>query len=161
MKLLFPNSSCHAARQPHRIVFLAHGELDKSSHFLKDTHSKKFLFAGKEIASDYLNTLKQQGVFVFQSKKIYPSCKEALEFLYSHNIYSLMVEGGARLIASFLQEKLADKLYLFLAPSIIGGDGKSWCSNLNLKTLQQQPKLKIKKTENCADDILVEAQFIF
>ena len=66
-----------------------------------------------------------------------------------------------RLIASFLQEKLADKLYLFLAPSIIGGDGKSWCSNLNLKTLQQQPKLKIKKTENCADDILVEAQFIF
>ena len=155
------NRNSHAARQPHRIVFLAHGELDKSCHFLKDTHSKKFLFAGKEIASDYLNTLKQQGVFVFQSKKIYPSCKEALEFLYSHNIYSLMVEGGARLIASFLQEKLADKLYLFLAPSIIGGDGKSWCSNLNLKTLQQQPKLKIKKTENCADDILVEAQFIF
>ena len=63
--------------------------------------------------------------------------------------------------ASALQEKLADKLYLFLAPSIIGGDGKSWCGNLNLKTLQQQPKLKIKKTENCADDILVEAQFIF
>ncbi len=147
--------------QPHRVVFLAHGKLDESSHFVSDTHSKRFLFAGKKVSAAYLKSLEQQGFFVCRSPKIYPSCKEALNFLYSHNVYSVMVEGGAELIASFLKEKLADRLYLFLAPSLIGAEGKSWCGVLQLDELKQQPKLKIQKIKTYKEDILLEAQFIF
>ena len=54
---------------------------------------------------------------IFQSKKI-KIVQRSMEFLSIPTIFiRYLVEGGARLIASFLQEKLADKLYLFLAPS--------------------------------------------
>ena len=154
------NRNSDALCQPHRIVFLAHGELDTSSHFFSDTHSKRFLFAGKQVSSEHLKSLEQQGVFVFQSQKIYSSCKEVLDFLYSQNVYSVMVEGGAKLISSFVREKLVDRLYLFLAPSLIGSEGKSWCGNLQLEELKEQPKLKIQKIKKYQEDILLEAQFI-
>ena len=71
-----------------------------------------------------------------------------------------MVEGGAKLISSFVREKLVDRLYLFLAPSLIGSEGKSWCGNLQLEELKEQPKLKIQKIKKYQEDILLEAQFI-
>ncbi|MBF0314373.1 MAG: bifunctional diaminohydroxyphosphoribosylaminopyrimidine deaminase/5-amino-6-(5-phosphoribosylamino)uracil reductase RibD [Oligoflexia bacterium] len=38
-------------------------------------------------------------------------------------ITSLFVEGGPTLLTSFLQQKLYDKVSIFIAPKIIGGDG--------------------------------------
>jgi GTP cyclohydrolase II len=44
-----------------------------------------------------------------------------LERLGELNIDSLMVEGGARIITSFLSERLVDHLVLTVAPKLIGG----------------------------------------
>ncbi len=54
---------------------------------------------------------------------------EVLACLQSENIYSIFVEGGASTYASFLNAKLVDRLYVFIAPKIIG-EGLSWTSNL-------------------------------
>lgn len=45
----------------------------------------------------------------------------ALEFLYERGIRSLMVEGGAKIITSFLKAGLADALVLTICPRMIGG----------------------------------------
>ncbi len=44
-----------------------------------------------------------------------------LESLASMGIRSLMVEGGARIITSFLNERLANYLVLTIAPVLVGG----------------------------------------
>ncbi len=46
---------------------------------------------------------------------------EILEVLYEKNISSILVEGGGKLINSFLQEKLFDEVILFTDKKIIGG----------------------------------------
>lgn len=45
----------------------------------------------------------------------------ALEALYARGIHSLMVEGGASVIAAFLSARLADAIVLTMAPLLIGG----------------------------------------
>ena len=45
----------------------------------------------------------------------------ALKEIYSRGIKSLMVEGGATVISSFLKAKLADAIILTIAPKLIGG----------------------------------------
>jgi diaminohydroxyphosphoribosylaminopyrimidine deaminase / 5-amino-6-(5-phosphoribosylamino)uracil reductase len=44
----------------------------------------------------------------------------ALDQLYQRGVRSVMVEGGAALITSFLCERLADRLAVCVAPKIIG-----------------------------------------
>jgi GTP cyclohydrolase II len=44
-----------------------------------------------------------------------------LDRLGEMNINSLMVEGGARIITSFLSERLVDQLILTVAPKLVGG----------------------------------------
>ena len=44
-----------------------------------------------------------------------------LELLYNLEIKSLMVEGGSTIIWNFLNKRLVDDLYLYMAPIIIGG----------------------------------------
>jgi len=49
--------------------------------------------------------------------------KELLAKLFSRGIYSLFVEGGAFTLGSFLKQKVADKIYIFIAKKIIGEQG--------------------------------------
>ena len=44
-----------------------------------------------------------------------------LERLGDLEINSLMVEGGAQIITSFLSERLVDHLILTIAPTLVGG----------------------------------------
>lgn len=78
--------------------------------------------------------------------------------LAKEGIDSLLVEGGGTLNFSFLMEKLADKVYAFIAPKLIGGEkaktaveGKGFA---RLEDAAQLKKLSYKKFKN---DLLIEA----
>lgn len=46
---------------------------------------------------------------------------ELLHELWKLGIHSLMVEGGARVITSFLQQQLVDRVIVTIAPILVGG----------------------------------------
>ncbi len=46
--------------------------------------------------------------------------KHAVRILYARGIDTLLVEGGSRVITSFLKERLVTKMYITVAPIIIG-----------------------------------------
>jgi 2,5-diamino-6-(ribosylamino)-4(3H)-pyrimidinone 5'-phosphate reductase len=46
---------------------------------------------------------------------------DLLEFLYNRGINTLLVEGGSTVIWNFLNKKLVDDFYVYMAPIIIGG----------------------------------------
>jgi diaminohydroxyphosphoribosylaminopyrimidine deaminase/5-amino-6-(5-phosphoribosylamino)uracil reductase len=48
---------------------------------------------------------------------------DTLKALAARGITRLLVEGGARLSASLMQQRLVDRLEWFRAPRMIGGDG--------------------------------------
>lgn len=81
-----------------------------------------------------------------------------LEFLLNQlgklEITSLMVEGGARINGSFFSKKLVDKIYLFLAPKIIGGDGAlSLIEGWGVSSVEQAIPIKSLVVENYGQDL--------
>jgi diaminohydroxyphosphoribosylaminopyrimidine deaminase/5-amino-6-(5-phosphoribosylamino)uracil reductase len=84
--------------------------------------------------------------------------KPLLEHLGQRPVTSLLVEGGAEIYASFLNEGLVDKLYLFYAPILIGGTkAKGMLGGLGPATVAEAVKVKSVKATRMRGDLLVEA----
>ncbi len=87
---------------------------------------RPIVVAADRAAFDRRRALEAQGTTVLTT----PSCKPdqshldlvvLLEQLHTESIRSVMVEGGARVITSFLQERLVDRLVITIAPVLVGG----------------------------------------
>lgn len=70
----------------------------------------------------------------------------------------LLVEGGGNTIATFIREKLADRLALFQAPVLLG-DGPAWVDGLNIGNLAQAPRIRVEQIDSIGPDRLVHGVF--
>jgi diaminohydroxyphosphoribosylaminopyrimidine deaminase/5-amino-6-(5-phosphoribosylamino)uracil reductase len=68
----------------------------------------------------------------------------------------IMVEAGNRINTSFLQAGLVDKLYVFIAPKLLGGNNFAW-NSLGISNITQAMLLNNMKYEQIGTDILVTA----
>ena len=82
--------------------------------------------------------------------------KHLLRELGQRNISSLLVEGGARVITSFLRQKLADRVVVAVAPRILG-KGTDAVGDLDIIQLSQAFKLTFQKISRAGADIVIEA----
>ncbi|KAI0285494.1 dihydrofolate reductase-like domain-containing protein [Russula aff. rugulosa BPL654] len=81
------------------------------------------------------------------SKLLLPA---VLRTLRDKGIRSIMVEGGARVIQSFLSERLVDALIVTTAPVLVGGDGVGYSEGF-----EQVPGLKYIGTEQLGRDTVI------
>ncbi len=80
----------------------------------------------------------------------------ALETLGTLGVRSLLVEGGARVITSFLAEKLVDRLVVGIAPTIIG-TGIDAVGDLGVARVGEGIRLTNRSVHLAGDDLLVAA----
>jgi diaminohydroxyphosphoribosylaminopyrimidine deaminase/5-amino-6-(5-phosphoribosylamino)uracil reductase len=81
-----------------------------------------------------------------------------LEELGRHEITSLLVEGGAEVFAAFLQQRLADKLTVFIAPKIIGGrHAIPAIGGADIATLDRALSVRITNVGRSGEDIEITA----
>jgi len=83
--------------------------------------------------------------------------RELLKALGREGISSVLVEGGSRIITSFLKEGLADRLVVVTAPKILG-KGIEAVGDLGIDDLDRAIRLDIKKIVRSGDDILLDAR---
>lgn len=83
---------------------------------------------------------------------------EALAALGARGVTSLLVEGGAGLAAGLLQAGLVDSLALFVAPMLLGGDGRGLLGSLGVEALADAPTLRDLRARSVGPDLLVEAE---
>ena len=79
-----------------------------------------------------------------------------LELLGKRGIIQVMVEGGAKLHSSFLQQQLVNRLVVYTGPALIGGSGQSWLSNTLATTMNQVKFLKLVNVKQLANDVRSE-----
>ena len=70
---------------------------------------------------------------------------QLLQELRQIGLTRVLVEGGPRVIASFLRAGLVDDLYWFKAPLLLGGDAQASVANLGLDKLAKAPQLILQK----------------
>jgi diaminohydroxyphosphoribosylaminopyrimidine deaminase/5-amino-6-(5-phosphoribosylamino)uracil reductase len=109
----------------HRIVFDTDLKINPGARIFSEKDSGKiFIIASKKSNGGKRKQLENAGAKIIQINTDmdgYPNIKEALLELAKEGITSILVEGGARLIASFIKSGMANKLIIVYAPMIIGG----------------------------------------
>jgi diaminohydroxyphosphoribosylaminopyrimidine deaminase/5-amino-6-(5-phosphoribosylamino)uracil reductase len=80
-----------------------------------------------------------------------------LEDLGRRDIVHVLCEGGAQVLTSFLRQRLADKLHLIVAPTLLGGAALAWSGDLDgagaaLRLRDPQPRV-------LGGDVWIEAYF--
>ncbi|MFH1588337.1 MAG: bifunctional diaminohydroxyphosphoribosylaminopyrimidine deaminase/5-amino-6-(5-phosphoribosylamino)uracil reductase RibD [Candidatus Diapherotrites archaeon] len=86
-------------------------------------NKKMFLKKGKELEKRKKGKIELIELPSLKGKeKAFFSVKKLLVELRKKGINSVLVEGGENVNYSFLKEKIVNRLYLFVAPKIIGGN---------------------------------------
>jgi diaminohydroxyphosphoribosylaminopyrimidine deaminase/5-amino-6-(5-phosphoribosylamino)uracil reductase len=83
---------------------------------------------------------------------------DALMGLGRRGVTSLLVEGGAELASGLLQAGLVDSLALFVAPVVLGGDGRGLLGSLGVEQLADAPRLRDLRSRPVGPDLLLEAE---
>lgn len=81
--------------------------------------------------------------------------------LWAQGVRSILVEGGSLTWKAFIEQNLVDRLFLFLAPMIIGGaSGLDWTQGLPaIEKLSQARRLGPLKASNVGEDLIITARF--
>ncbi|MFA9276968.1 MAG: bifunctional diaminohydroxyphosphoribosylaminopyrimidine deaminase/5-amino-6-(5-phosphoribosylamino)uracil reductase RibD [Rhodoluna sp.] len=81
----------------------------------------------------------------------------ALSEMFDKGIRSIFVEGGPTLASAFIAAGLADRVYIYLAPVLLGGD-KVALGDLGVSTLTERIDLEISSVETLGADIFITAK---
>ena len=80
-----------------------------------------------------------------------------LDELYIRGVKSLFVEGGAQTLSAFLENKKAQRVYLFQAPVLLG-EGLQWTQSLRLENMHEKISLLNLTIQKLEPDLLVTGQ---
>ena len=82
--------------------------------------------------------------------------KDLMQKLGERQIDSVLIEGGGSIHASALKAGLVNKLQIYIAPKIIGGDGKNAVAEMGIEKVNDAAQFKNPKITRFDDDILLE-----
>jgi diaminohydroxyphosphoribosylaminopyrimidine deaminase/5-amino-6-(5-phosphoribosylamino)uracil reductase len=85
--------------------------------------------------------------------------KPLLERLAASGRNHLLVEGGATVLGEFLRQRMADELYLFTAPKILGAESISWVGKLGIGRMAKAMPIYDLSVERVGPDFLFHGWF--
>ncbi|MEK9149388.1 MAG: bifunctional diaminohydroxyphosphoribosylaminopyrimidine deaminase/5-amino-6-(5-phosphoribosylamino)uracil reductase RibD [Candidatus Desantisbacteria bacterium] len=105
------------------------------------------------IATTKEESLNKGEVLVTKAKDGLVDLDDLMAKLGGMGITSILVEGGRRVITSFLKEKLVDRVCLFISPKIIGENGLTMTEQLPFSI-----NLSETKAKRIGEDIMVSGK---
>ena len=148
-------------RDPVRIVL--DGSLSTSPQanvYSQSSESGSLLITASEHDPAKLHPFLAAGVEVIQVKCHAEGLDlhEAMVELGRRNLQYLLLEGGSKLAAAMLKAELVDRLMVFVAPKLVGGDGRSLFAGAGVDSISNAFTLKELQTRWVDCDILVEGE---
>ncbi|GAK85322.1 diaminohydroxyphosphoribosylaminopyrimidine deaminase [Vibrio ponticus] len=136
-------------RQPPRIILDRQNQLDRAL--------KLFTTDGEILR------VSPQGEVAYQLNQLEQiDLTHLLDTLVTeHNVNHLWVEAGATLAGSMIKQGLVDELVIYLAPKLMGSDGRGLFGALGLTSMAEVMDLNIKEVTLVGPDIRIIATPIY
>ncbi len=150
------------AANPLRIVVSASLDLPADSAVLSEEYrSGTWVFTGVE--NPKVNLLDSMGIrtSVVGGDDTSVDLTKVIQALGKAEITALLVEGGQRLATALLELQLVDRLCIFLAPKIVGGDGLAWTGPLGLLSMNHAISLNDITVSSFGDDVCIEGNCVY
>lgn len=149
-------------RSPLRVVLDSRLRIPLNARALTMQEAAPTLIATTSRADqNRLRRLREMGVEVLALKPDEAGevdLKDLLVKLGQRAITSVLVEGGAGVITSFLRDRLADHMVVAIAPKLIG-KGIEAVGELGIREVSEALKLSIRRVYRLGEDVVIEADF--
>jgi len=148
-------------RSPQPIIVDGRLRFPLDAHALREHHHTPWIATSEKPDAEREQVLMKSGVRVLRIPSNSNSLIDLtvlLRRLIDLNIATLMVEGGAEIITSFLKHQLADQLVLTISPVYIGGMHAVWPLQINLSN---PPVLQNMEWETCGADVVLRADIVW
>ncbi|KJH72960.1 5-amino-6-(5-phosphoribosylamino)uracil reductase [Aliterella atlantica CENA595] len=143
------------APQPLRVVMSLSLDLPEQAYLWQTTAAPTLVLTTVGAKPDFQQRLLAKGVKVVELAPLSP--KEAMNYLYSLGLMSVLWECGGTLAASAISQGAVQKVLAFIAPKIIGGSmAPSPVGELGFTSMTQAIVLERLRWRSVGDDCLVE-----
>ena len=148
-------------RNPTRVVADSRLRIPLKSKILRDLESAPTIIAATSQAdiekSFALNVMGIEVLTIGEDNEGMVDLKGLLKKLGERNISSVLVEGGATTLTSFIRQGLVDKIVAIIAPKIMG-EGVEAVGELGILKVGRALKLSFDKVYRKGEDIIIEAK---
>lgn len=105
-----------------------------------------------------IKTIEQRGAHIIKtvSRDTKVDLTDLMKHLGQMGFDSVLIEGGGEIHSSALKEKIVNKLQIYIAPKLIGGDGKNAVAPLGILRANDAVMLKNPLIRCFDDDVLIE-----
>ncbi len=147
-------------RDPLRVVVDGRLRIPPQAQVLTSAAAPGTVVATVSQSARMVNALRRRGVtvLVLPGRRGLLSLRQLLGELGQRGIATVLLEGGATLAAAALREGVVDRLLCFLAPMLIGGDGRPMLTALGVRELAEAPRLHAVQMRRLGPDVVVHAR---
>ncbi|MBB4826010.1 diaminohydroxyphosphoribosylaminopyrimidine deaminase/5-amino-6-(5-phosphoribosylamino)uracil reductase [Sporosarcina luteola] len=147
----------HGGKNPIRIILDRRLRTPKTAHVITDGAAQTILFT-----LDHAQNIDAFRKFPLVRVETIPEhvdfLEEVLSRLAKMSVMTVLVEGGSQVHSSFIDQGLAQELYLYLAPKLIG-NGPSLFEHKGRSSIYESELLQILSVKQLGNDIRLHASF--
>jgi len=151
-------------RDAVRIILDTHLSISSDAKILHlSSHSDTLIVTARTVAPDKKKAIEKLGAHLLpvdtcDGRIDLPSL---LRKLGERGITSLLIEGGSGVNGSALRAGIVDKVYMFYAPKIYGGDdGVPVCAGAGVERMEACLRLKNISIHRFEDDVMIEGYVV-
>lgn len=153
-----PELTSHGiGRDPYRVIVDGRLRIPLGANVLQNADGKTMVAVGGTAPENKIKKLKRRGVVVFRCGKAEVDMRRLVLGLGAMGMKRILIEGGSELNAKALEAGIVDRLYLFIAPKIIGGrNAKGAVGGKGIGKISEAPALGGMRVRRLGPDLLLE-----
>jgi diaminohydroxyphosphoribosylaminopyrimidine deaminase/5-amino-6-(5-phosphoribosylamino)uracil reductase len=159
-----PELTCRirGGRNPLRVVLDGRLRLPPRARVLDTRAASTLVITSGDAPAARIRRLTAAGAQVVQlpGRAGQIPLRRVLRALGRRGILSVLIEGGAGVAAAAIRAGVVDRLLLFYAPKLIGGDGHPMLGPLHVRRLRQAPRLGPFRVRRLAEDVLLATEMV-
>jgi len=144
-------------RDPLRVIVDGRLRVPLTAQVLRAGAAPGTLLATTVERGAKLATLRRRGITVLAQpgRGGVLSLRRLLSRLAARGVTSVLIEGGAGLAAAALRARVVDRLFLFVAPKLIGGDGIPLVGPLGVRGMRDTLGVRVLGASRVGADLLL------
>jgi diaminohydroxyphosphoribosylaminopyrimidine deaminase/5-amino-6-(5-phosphoribosylamino)uracil reductase len=135
---------------PARIVFDRRARLPLDSTLVRTAREVPTTVVVADVSSPEARALAEAGVKMIESVDL----SHALRTLRSHEVRSILVEGGPELAGALLGADVVDRLVIFQAPIVLGAGARSAFAYVPAHALPDAPRWRVVDRRSIGQDLM-------
>jgi diaminohydroxyphosphoribosylaminopyrimidine deaminase/5-amino-6-(5-phosphoribosylamino)uracil reductase len=141
--------------RPVRVLLDSKLRVSASSRLFRGAASETWVLCSREASARKRSRLEAAGARLLdvRVRERHLDLGRALALLGRSGLTEVLVEGGGRLAAALLREDLVDEVHWFVAPKLLGGDGRPALGALQVGRLADAQKLVDVRVRRLGEDV--------